>query len=116
MRSLAGASRFLETLYNLIMAHNAAFSHFFLPFADQRVLVGVQFDVVADCLVDQIAARTVLRGSQRIKRLNLFRIGTEADGFLGSHNTVTISCIILYYKTFSQCRSYPIKVHAPRSK
>ena len=65
------------------MAHHAALPHLFLPLADQRVLVGVQFNVVADCLVDQIAARTLLRGSQRIKRLDLFGIGTEADGFLG---------------------------------
>src|SRR5450631_4887667 len=84
------------------MAHHTAFPHLFLSLADQCVLVSVQFDVVANCLVDQIAARTVLRGSQRIKRLDLFGNGTEADGFLGSHNTVTVPCIILYYKALSQ--------------
>src|SRR5450631_2977609 len=84
------------------MAHHTAFPHLFLSLADQCVLVSVQFDVVANCLVDQIAARTVLRGSQRIKRLDLFGNGTEADGFLGARNTVTVPCIILYYKALSQ--------------
>ena len=81
------------------MAYDAAFPHLFNPLANQRVLVGVQIDVVGDRLVDEIAARTVLRGGQRIKRVDLFGTGAEADGFLGvAHNARTIACIIVYYK------------------
>jgi len=81
------------------MAYDAAFPHLFNPLAKQRVLVGVQIDVVGDRLVDEIAARTVLRGGQRVKRVDLFGTGAEADGFLGvAHNARTIACIIVYYK------------------
>ena len=81
------------------MPYDAAFPHLFNPLANQRVLVGVQIDVVGDRLVDEIAARTVLRGGQCIKRVDLFDTGAEADGFLGvAHNTRTIACIIVYYK------------------
>ena len=68
------------------MAYDAALPHLFQALANQRILVGVQFDVVADRLIDEIAARTVLRGGQRIKRVDLFGNGTEA---------------ILYYKRIS---------------
>jgi hypothetical protein len=44
------------------MAYDTAFPHLFQPLANQRILVGVQFNVVGDCLVDEIAARTVLCG------------------------------------------------------
>jgi len=61
----------------------------------------VQLDVVGDRLVDEIAARTVLRGGQRIKRVDLCGLGAEADSFLDvAHNARTITCIIVYYKTF----------------
>src|SRR5208283_2157125 len=84
------------------MAYDATFPHFCQPFADQRVLVGVQLDVVGDRLVDRIAARTVLRGGQGIEGFDLFGQGAEADGFLGgTHNAKTIACIIVYYKTLS---------------
>jgi len=85
------------------MAYDAAFPHLFQPHANQRVLVGVQFDVVADRLVDEIAARTVLRGGQRIKRVDLFSDGTETNGFLvAALNARTIIYIIAYYKTSIQ--------------
>src|SRR5271165_4104384 len=80
------------------MTHDAPFLHFFQSLANQCVLVGVQLDVVGDRLVDEIAARTLLRGGQRIKRLDLLHYGTEADGFLlAPHNARTITHIILYY-------------------
>jgi hypothetical protein len=79
------------------MADDATFSHFFQPLANQRVLVAVQFDVVGNRLVDEITARSVLRGGKGIKRVNLFGIGPEADGFLsGARNTGKISYIIMY--------------------
>ena len=96
-RQPATASRLLEPLYDLLMADDASFSHFFQPLANQRVLVGVQFDVVGNRLVDEITARPVLRGGKGIKRVNLFGIGAEADGFLsGARNTGKISYIIKY--------------------
>src|ERR1700730_17351688 len=105
-RQPASASRLLEPLYDLLMADDATFSHLFQPLATQRVLVGVQFDVVGNRLVDEITARPVLRGGKGTKRVNLFGIGAEADGFLsGAHNTEKISSIIMYYKTlFSGAR------------
>jgi len=51
-RSFAGASRLLETLHHFLVADHAAFSHLAQPLAHQRVLIGMQFDVVAyrlDC-------------------------------------------------------------------
>jgi hypothetical protein len=96
-RQPVSASRLLEPLYDLLMADDATFSHFFQPLANQRVLVGVQFDVVGNRLVDEITARPVLRGGKGIKRVNLFGIGPEADGFLsGARNTGKISYIIMY--------------------
>lgn len=81
------------------MAHKAAFPHLFKALLNQRVLVGVQFDVVGDRLVDEVAARTVFRGSQRVQRVDFFGVGAKADGlFGGAHNAETIACIILYYK------------------
>jgi hypothetical protein len=80
------------------MAHDAAFPHLFQSLANQRVLVGVQLDVIGDRLVDEIAAWTFLRGGQRIKCVNLLSDGTETDGFLiAAHNTGTIPHIMLYY-------------------
>src|ERR1019366_2494037 len=84
------------------MAYDAAFPHLFQPLANQRVLVGVELDIVGDRLVDEIAARTVLRGGQRIESVDLLGDGTETDGFLCAHNAKTITCIIMYYKTGSQ--------------
>jgi hypothetical protein len=82
------------------MAHDAAFPHLFQSLADQRVLVGMQLEVIGDRLVDEIAAWTFLRGGQRIKRFNLFSDGTETDGFLvAAHNTRTITHIILSYNS-----------------
>src|SRR5258707_6244635 len=79
-RQPASTFRLLEPLYDLFMADDATFSHLFQPLANQRVLVGVQFDVVGNRLVDGITARPVLRGGKGIKRVNLFGIGAEADG------------------------------------
>jgi len=98
------------------MAHDTAFPHLFQALANQRVLVGVQFDVVGDRLVDEIAARTVLRGGQRIKRVDLSSDGTETDGFLvAAHNARTITDIIMYYKTSFQDsawrRTVPARVY-----
>jgi hypothetical protein len=46
------------------------------------------------------ARPSVLRGGQRIKRVDLCGNGAEADGFFGgAHNARTITCIIVYYKT-----------------
>jgi hypothetical protein len=45
-RSSASAPLPLEALYDLLMAYDAAFTHLFKPLANQRVLVGVQLDVV----------------------------------------------------------------------
>src|SRR6267143_2918264 len=82
------------------MVHDAAFPHLFQSLANQRVLVGVQLDVIGDRLVDEIAAWTFLRGGQRVKRFNLFSDGTETDGFLvAAHNATTITNIILYYNS-----------------
>ena len=64
--------------------------HLFNPLANQRVLVGVQIDVVGDRLVDEIAARTVLRGGQCIKRVDLFDTGAEADGFLENSAAIPV--------------------------
>src|SRR5207245_2379585 len=76
------------------------FSLLFQPLANQCVLIGVQFDVVGDRLVNEIAARTVLRGGQRIKSVDLFSDRTETDGFLiASHNARTITHIFLYYNS-----------------
>ena len=61
------------------MADDATFSHLLQSLANQRVLVGGQFDVVGNRLVDEITARPVLRGGTGIKRVNLFGIGAEAD-------------------------------------
>ena len=91
------------------MAYDAAFPHLFNTLVNQRVLVGVQIDVVGDRLVDEIAARTVLRGGQRIKRVDLFGNGAEADGFLGvALNARTITCIIVYYKTVCLKPYFPL--------
>lgn len=80
------------------MAHHAAFPHLFQPLADQGILVSLQFDIVGDSLVDEMAAWTVLHGGQRIKRVNLFGDGTEADSFLAAaHNAGNIANIIPYY-------------------
>src|SRR5882762_7078183 len=82
------------------MAHDAAFPHLFQSLLNQRVLVGVQFDVIGDRLVDEIAARAFLLGGQRIKRFNLFSDGTETDGsLLAAHNARTITHITLYYSS-----------------
>src|SRR5450755_2323603 len=89
------------------MAYDTTFPHLCQALANKRVLVGVQFDVVVDRLVDEIATRTVLRGSQRIKGVDLLGVGAKADGFLGSsHNTWIISCIILYYKGSSHWKDW----------
>jgi hypothetical protein len=80
------------------MAHDADFPHLFQSLADQRVLVGMQLDVIGDRLVAEIAAWAFLRGGQRIKRFNLLSDGTETDGFLvAAHNARTITHTILYY-------------------
>jgi len=65
------------------MAYNAASAHLFKPLAHQSVLVGVQLDVVVDRLVDEITARTFLRGGQGVEPIDLFGDRAEADGFLG---------------------------------
>ena len=84
------------------MAYDAAFPHLFQPLSNQRILVGVQLDVIHDRLVDEIAVRPFLRGGQRIKRCNLFGDGAETDGFLlAAHNARTITHIILYYNSVS---------------
>src|SRR5207302_5911455 len=98
IRSLTIASRPLEPFYDLLMAQDPAFSLLFQPFANQRVLIGVQFDVVGDRLVNEITARTVLRGGQRIKSVDLFSDGTETDGlFIVSHNARRITQITPHY-------------------
>jgi len=80
------------------MADDAAFPHFCNALADQRVLICVQLDVVGNRFVNKIAARTILRSSQRIECIDLFGHGAEADSFLGrAHNAKTITCIISYY-------------------
>jgi len=56
------------------MADDATFSHLFQPLANQRVLVGVQFDGVGNRLVDEITARPVLRGSKGIKTETIFYV------------------------------------------
>src|SRR5271156_1862986 len=87
------------------MAYDAALPHLFQTVPNQRVLVGVKLDVVGDRLVDEIAAGPVLCGGQRIKGVDLFGDGAEADGFLGdAHNTIIITCIISYYNTYSSAR------------
>jgi len=56
----------------------------------------MQLDVVADRLIDEIAAGSVLRGGKRIERVNLFGVSTEADGFFRvGHNAITIPRIIM---------------------
>ena len=70
------------------MTYDAAFPHLFETLLNQGILIGVKLDIVGDRLVDEVAARTVLCGRERIKRLNLFGGSAEADGFLGgTHNT-----------------------------
>ena len=64
LESWACASSPLEPLYHLLMADNAAAPHLFKSLADERVLIGVQLDVIGDGLIDQIAAGTVLRGGK----------------------------------------------------
>lgn len=82
------------------MAYDAAFPHLLQPLSNQRVLVGVQLDVIRDRLVDEIAAGPFLRGGQRIKGFNLFGDGTETDSFLiAAHNAIIITHIILYYNS-----------------
>jgi hypothetical protein len=77
------------------------------PFPNQRVLVGMQLDVIGDRLVDEIPARTFLRGGQRIKRFNLFSDGTETDGFvIAAHNARTITHIILYYRSIGNVLNF----------
>src|ERR1700751_831644 len=97
---LARAPCLLESFYNLLMAQNAALAHIFKSLAHERVLVGVQLDVISDGLIDEIAAWAVLRRGKRIERSYLFRIGTEADGFFYAHNTQTITDIIVYYSNY----------------
>src|SRR5271157_4682518 len=99
MPSLANAPRLLKPLDDLLMAYDTAFPHLFQPLANQRVLVGVQFDIVSDRLVDEIAARTFLRRGQRIKGVDFFSDGAETDGFfIAAHNTEIITHIILYHR------------------
>jgi hypothetical protein len=75
---------------------NTAFPHFFKSFAHERILVGVQLDVIGDGLIDEIAAGAVLRDGKRIERINLFGVSTEADSFFSvAHNAVNISRIIV---------------------
>jgi len=82
------------------MAYDAAFPHLLQPLSNQRVLIGVQLDVIRDRLVDEIAAGPFLRGGQRIKGFNLFGDGTETDSFLvAAHNARTITHIIPYYNS-----------------
>src|ERR1700730_7730217 len=50
-RQPASASRPLEPLYELLMADDATSSHLSQPLANQRVRVGVQFDVAGNGLV-----------------------------------------------------------------
>ena len=99
------------------MTDHAPFPHLFETVLDQRVLVGVQIDVVGDRLVDEIAAGTGLRGGQRIKRVNLFGDGAEADGFLGSaHNPGIIACIICLLYTSRMCIRDSAVTSQPRVK
>ena len=49
------------------MVHNAPFAHVLNPFAQQRILISMQLDVVVDRLVDEIATRPVL-GSRHMSR------------------------------------------------
>src|SRR5580698_10805904 len=92
------------------MAHDASFPHLFQSFPNQRVLVGMQLDVIGDRLVDEIAARTFLCGGQRIKRFNLFGVGTETDGFvIATHNARTITHIIVYYKSVGNVLNFALE-------
>ena len=53
------------------MAYDTAIPHLFQLLANQRVLVGVQYHIAGDRLIDEIAARTVLRSGRRIKCIDL---------------------------------------------
>jgi hypothetical protein len=120
----ASVSGLLEPLYDLLMADDATFSHLFQPLANQRVLGGVQFDVAGNRLVDEITARPVLRGGNGIKRVSLFGIGAEADGFpSGAHDTGEMSYLRMYrmyhktlFSVFSgarrECRMVPTPTHS----
>src|ERR1700692_4797074 len=81
IRSPAGASCVLHAPQTFFMTYDAALPHLFQALAHQLVLVGLQFEVVGDGLVNQVAARTVLRGRQRIERCDLIGGGPERWGF-----------------------------------
>ncbi len=70
-----------KPIYNLVVADNTAFPHILKSLAHERILVGVHLDVISDGLIDEIAAGAVLCYGKRIERINLFGVGTEADGF-----------------------------------
>ena len=70
------------------MTYESTLAHLFQSLTHKRVLVGMQFEIIADGLVDEVAARTALRGGQGIKGIDLVGIGTKADGFLrAAHNS-----------------------------
>jgi len=86
----------LEPIYNLVVADNTAFPHIFKSLAHERILVGVQLNVISDGLIDEITAGAVLRYGKLIERINLFGVGTEANRFFCvAHNAGTIPCLIM---------------------
>ena len=81
---------------DFVVADDEALSQVLKSLAHKRILVGVQFDVVRDGFIDEIAARAIVRHGERIERFNLGGVGTEADGlFCGTHNTRNILGIAL---------------------
>jgi hypothetical protein len=63
------------------VADNTSFPKIFKSFAHERILVRVQFDAISDRFIDEMIAGRVLRYGKQTERINLFSVGTEANGF-----------------------------------
>jgi SMP-30/Gluconolactonase/LRE-like region len=92
-----------KTLYNVFQA-----------LANQCVLVGVEFDIVGDRLVDEIAARTVFRGARTpIRNLHLTGQDVTSLGVVGVLYRGVISASVALGRNLMGAVSKPV---SPKSK
>jgi len=61
------------------MAYESSRSHIFDAAANKCVLISVQFDIIRNGLIDELAARAVLHLGKRIERFELSTIRTKPN-------------------------------------